>query len=150
MKIIFVDGRAIGTATDDHIAADGQVLVDEPGDFDMDQLARYRWTLADGVTLIPLDRHITKLAFRNRFTQAEKIGIEIASLDDPTASLAARQQKAAIRVSLADSAAATFIDLDRSDTRAGVIAMETATLLAAGRALIILDADIADAERPLA
>lgn len=97
----------------------------------------------------PRDRHITKLAFRNRYTQSEKVGIELASIDDPTATMTIRQQKAAIRVSLADTAAATFIDLERTDTRAGVMALETAGLLGAGRALQILDAEIIDSERPV-
>lgn len=93
-------------------------------------------------------RHITVLAFRNRFTQAEKIAIDIASIDNPAASMAARQQQAAIRVSLADTAAANYIDLDRPDTRAGVTMLEEAGILTAGRALEILDADISEGERP--
>ncbi|MGO4480014.1 hypothetical protein AB4Z32_27705, partial [Massilia sp. 2TAF26] len=95
-----------------------------------------------------LPRHITKLAFRNRFTQAEKVAIEMAALDDPSASLPARQQSAAIRASLADSAAASYIDLNRTDTRAGVQALEDGGILAMGRAQEILDAAIADEERP--
>lgn len=50
-----------------------------------------------------------------------------------------RQQAAALRVYLADVNAAAFIDMDRDDTRAGVQALEAAGLLAAGRALQILD-----------
>lgn len=87
-------------------------------------------------------RHITKLAFRQRFTQAEKVAIEIAALDIPTATMQARAQAAALRASQADVLAATFIDLDRADTRAGVVALEQAGILAAGRALEILDAPI--------
>ena len=48
---------------------------------------------------------------------------------------------------LADTAAATFIDLSRADTRAGVQMLETAGLLAAGRALEILDAPVTPEER---
>ena len=44
--------------------------------------------------------------------------------------------------------AATFIDLDRPDTRAGVQALEAAGLLIQGRALEILDAPVLDHERP--
>lgn len=91
--------------------------------------------------------HITKLAFRNRFTQAEKVTLEIASLDNPAASMAQRQQAAALRVNLADTASATYIDLSRTDTRAGVQMLEAAGLLGAGRALEILDTEITDAER---
>lgn len=82
---------------------------------------------------------ITKLAFRNRFTQAEKVAIEIAALDNPAASMPVRAQSAALRASQQDVAVAQFIDLTRADTRAGVQMLETAGLLAAGRALEILD-----------
>lgn len=89
---------------------------------------------------------MTKLAFRNRFTAAEKVAIEIACLDDPTAPMAQRQQAAMLRASQADVAAATFIDPTREDTRAGVMQLETAGILAAGRALIILDTPITEQE----
>lgn len=93
-------------------------------------------------------RRITKLAFRNRFTTAEKVALEIASLDDPTATMQARSQAAALRANQADVQSATFIDLSRTDTRAGVLALEAGGLLAAGRALEILDAPIQDSEIP--
>ena len=48
----------------------------------------------------------------------------------------------------ADLAAATFVDLLRPDTRAGVQMLEAAGLLAEGRALEILDAQILPEERP--
>ena len=92
---------------------------------------------------------ITKLAFRNRFTQVEKVTMEIASLDDPSAAMAQRQQAAALRANLADTAAAIWIDLTRADTRAGVQMLEAAGLLGAGRALEILDTPAQPHERPL-
>lgn len=95
------------------------------------------------------DTSITRLAFRNRFTLAEKAAIELAALDNPTAPMPQRQQAAALRAYLADVAAATYIDLQRPDTRAGVQMLETAGLLANGRALEILDAPIQPEERPL-
>jgi hypothetical protein len=82
---------------------------------------------------------ITKLAFRNRFTQAEKIAIEIAGLDNPAAPMQQRAMSAALRASQADVASATFIDLSREDTRAGVHTLESVGILAAGRAAVILD-----------
>lgn len=91
--------------------------------------------------------HITKLAFRNRFTTAEKVIIDLASIDNPGAPMPARQQAAAVRVSLADAAAASYIDLSREDTRAGVQMLEVAGILGTGRALEILDAEILDGER---
>ncbi len=84
----------------------------------------------------------TKLAFRNRFTSPEKTAIEIAQLDDPTAPMAQRAKSAVLRAHQADVAAATYVDLGRQDTRAGVLALEAAGLLATGRAAQILDADV--------
>lgn len=89
---------------------------------------------------------ITKLGFRQRFTQAEKVAIEIASLDNPAADMSARANAAALRAYLSDVQAATFIDLRRSDTRAGVQTLEALGLLAAGRAAVILDTELAESE----
>lgn len=104
---------------------------------------------APAVESVAQDTRITRLAFRNRFTQAEKVMLELAGLDDPTAPLAQRQQAATIRAYLSDVAAATLIDLGRADTRAGVQALEAGGLLAPGRALQILDAPVQAHERSL-
>lgn len=96
---------------------------------------------------IPEIKYLSKLGFRNRFTMAEKAALEIASLDDPTASMPARMVAATLRASLADQRDATYIDPLRSDTRAGAIQLETYGVIAAGRALEILDAPIQDGER---
>lgn len=87
-------------------------------------------------------RRITRLAFRNRFTMAEKTTLELASLDSPAAPMAQRQQAATLRAYLADVAAANYIDLERADTRAGVQMLEQAGLIGAGRALQILDGPV--------
>jgi hypothetical protein len=92
-------------------------------------------------------RRITKFAFRNRFTLAEKVAIEIASLDNPTADMQQRSLAAALRASQNDMAVATFVDLDFPATRQGVQMLEQHGLLALGRAAEILDAEIADEER---
>ena len=92
-------------------------------------------------------RRISKLDFRNRFTKAEKAGIEFAALDDPTAPIVQRQQAAALRADLKDQEQATFIDLDDEDTRTGVLTLEAVGLIAAGRAVEILDAPVQDKER---
>lgn len=92
---------------------------------------------------------ITRLAFRNRFTTAEKVALEIAALDNPAAPMPQRAQAAALRANQADLASATFVDLQRPDTRAGVQMLEAAGLLAVGRALVILDAPVAAEEGPL-
>ena len=105
--------------------------------------------LYDGQTFTPNPqqpatepRRITRLAFRNRFTQAELVTLEIAGLDDPAAPMAQRQQAAAIRVMQRQVGEATFIDLERPDTRAGVQQLEAAGLIGPGRAAAILDAPI--------
>ena len=97
----------------------------------------------------PTDARITRLAFRNRFTQAEKVALELAALDNPAASTAQRQQAAALRSYLKDLDAATFVDLERPDTVAGVQSLGAAGLLAEGRAAAILTAPIEAHERPL-
>lgn len=88
-----------------------------------------------------LGRRITRLAFLNRFTDPEAIAIDLASIG-------ATVEAATLRRYMQKVNAATFIDLDRPDTRGGVQALEAAGVLAAGRALQILDAPIQDAERP--
>lgn len=83
----------------------------------------------------PQDRRITKLAFRSRFTSTERAAITYAAKQ-------ATPQGAAVQSYLDDTQAATFIDLSRPETRAGVQALEAAGLIAAGRAAQILDAEI--------
>ena len=104
------------------------------------------WLAADLV--VADDFRITKLAFRNRFTQAEKAALEFAALDDPSAATPQRMQSAALRAYLKDVESATFIDLSRPDLIAGVQALEVMSLLAGGRAMTILSAPIEPAERP--
>lgn len=145
MKLIIQNTRIIATATDDY---DGpEAFMQAPADFDVTRISDY---VHDGTSLLlPPDTRITRLAFRNRFTQPEKVMPELAGLDDPTAPMAQRQQAAAIRVHLADVAASAFVELARADTRAGVQSLEAAGLLAPGRALQILDAPVQAHERPL-
>ena len=145
MKLIIQNNRIAATATDDYTGPDE--FIPAPADFDVTRLSEYVY--ADGALVLAPDTRITRLAFRNRFTRAEKVALELAALDDPTAPMAQRQQAAALRATLADTAAATFIDLIHAETRAGVQMLETAGLLAAGRALEILDAPVTPEERPL-
>ena len=103
-----------------------------------------------GATLLPdtdapaatLDTRITRMAFRSRFTTAEKVALELAALDDPAATLPQRQAAAVVRVYLTDMAAAAYIDLADPATVAGVQALQTATLLTAERAAEILTAPV--------
>ena len=144
MKLIIQNNRIAATATDDYTGPDEYIT--SPPDFDAARMGEYVYQ--DGVLTIHPDTRITKLAFRNRFTSAEKVAIEFACLDDPAAPMPQRLQSAALRANQADLAAATFVDLLRPDTRAGVQMLEAAGLLAEGRALEILDAQILPEERP--
>lgn len=86
-------------------------------------------------------RHITRLAFLQRFADAEAIAIDLASIGATT-------QAAGVRRYLSLVNAATYIDLDRPDTRAGVAALEAAGLIGEGRSNEILDAPLMPGERP--
>lgn len=143
MKLIIQNTRIAATATDNYTGPDE--FITAPADFDAARMGEYVYQ--DGVLTIHPDSRLTRLAFRNRFTGPEKVAIEFACLDDPSATMAKRLQSAALRANQADLAAAAFVDLAREDTRAGVQALETAGLLAEGRALEILDAPIQPQER---
>jgi len=95
-------------------------------------------------------RRITVLAFRNRFSIVEKVAIDLASIDDPTAPTERRQMSAMLRVMGADSAAATAIELDRADTIQGVRMLEQFGIIGQGRANQILNNPIQAHEIPLA
>mgnify|MGYP001371903855 CR=1 FL=1 len=96
-----------------------------------------------------VDTRITRLAFRNRFTQAEKVALELAALDNPAAPTAQRQQSAALRAHLKDLDAASWVDLTRPETVAALQMLEAGGLIDEGRAAAILDVDsITDIERP--
>lgn len=79
-------------------------------------------------------RHITKPAFRNRFTQAEKIAFEMAQVDDPTATHGARLAAAGVRVMEKDLAAGAYVDLNAKAVQTGLAQLEALGVLGAGRA----------------
>lgn len=114
------------------------------------------WTYADGTFVeapsaepAPPSPRITRLAFRNRFTQAEKVALELAALDNPSAPMAQRQQSAALRAHMKDLDAASWVDLTRPETVAALQMLEASGLIDEGRAAAILDVDsITDIERP--
>lgn len=72
-------------------------------------------------------KRITRLAFRNRFTAAERIALYTAAANN-----------AMLRAYLDDVGAATYIDLSRTETIEGVQALEAAAIIGAGRAAEIL------------
>ncbi|WP_428142977.1 hypothetical protein [Delftia acidovorans] len=87
----------------------------------------------------PTRRRITPLAFRRRFTGAERAAIEWAAVDRADAASSERQQAAQLRSTLKDQELASFIDLDDPDVAAGVQLLEDVGLIADGRALQITD-----------
>lgn len=98
--------------------------------------------------VLAAQRRVTPLAMTHRFTQAELIAIEIAQLDDPTAVMASRQNAAGLRVLWRQMTAAQYIDLDDLSVQAALTNLETAGLLATGRAAQIYGAEVEGIERP--
>lgn len=111
------------------------------------------WAYSSGVFTAPIQpepeppspvsygRIITRLAFLNRFTDAEAVAIDLASIG-------ATVQAATLRRANAKINAAEEIQLDLPETRAGVLALEAAGLIAAGRAAQILDSPVQSHEVP--
>lgn len=95
-----------------------------------------------------ITRYISKLAFRNRLTQAEKIAFEMAQVDDPTAPQAARLVAAGVRVMEKDLAVSQYINLNDPATQGGLHQLEALGVLAAGRADMIIWSDIQPTEVP--
>lgn len=89
----------------------------------------------------PTERNVSRKAFLSRFTDAEAIDIDLASIG-------ATREAAAVRRYLSKVNAAQHIDLADEETRKGVQALEAAGLLQPGRALVILDAPIEPEELP--
>ncbi len=89
----------------------------------------------------PTERNVSRKAFLSRFTDAEAIDIDLASIG-------ATREAAAVRRYLSKVNAAQHIDLADNETRTGVRALEAAGLLQPGRALAILDAPIEPKELP--
>jgi len=110
------------------------------------------WTYDGSVFIQPTPtpevRNITQYAFRQRFTQAERVGIEIASLDDSSASMVVRQQAAALRVAMTDLAQAQYVNLDLPIVAQSLADLETVGLLVSGRATAILSAPVQPYELP--
>ena len=92
-------------------------------------------------TPVPTERNVSRKAFLSRFTDAEAIDIDLASMG-------ATREAATVRRYLSKVNAAQHIDLADDETRTGVQALEAAGLLQPGRALAILDAPIEPKEVP--
>jgi len=103
------------------VSIDGDTLRLSVGDFDT------RYCIFSHTGTLPGGNILTRLQFRNRFTQAEKVAIYTAA-----------EQVIAIKVWLDDLMVVEFVDLTAPETIAGVQGLEQAGLLAAGRAHEIL------------
>lgn len=110
---------------------------------------RARWVAGAWVvqSWAPPPRHITRRSFTNRFTQLEEAAIDLVSIDNPAGTQEQRIQAAVMRAQRRKVSESPYVDLDLAQTRAGVMALEVAGLLAPGRALEILDAPIQPDER---
>lgn len=86
-------------------------------------------------------RHLARYSFLARFTDAEAVAVDLASLG-------ASVEAAEVRRYLSKVNAATKIDLDLAETREGVQALEAAGLIGLGRAQQILDWPVLESERP--
>lgn len=95
------------------------------------------WTCVDGINVLPPSWQITRLAMRQRFTVTELLGIMTYVVANPSSIVA---------MLMTNLQVATFIDLSRSDTIAGVdllttipaVSPYTGNLLTTGRATTIL------------
>jgi hypothetical protein len=81
---------------------------------------------------------VTRYAFQNRFTLAELVTIDMASIDDPSADPSMRQLAATLRVEQRKLDLAKFIDLTDPQTVAGTQQLEAYGLIGSGRAAQIL------------
>lgn len=113
---------------------------------DADSPVQAGWGYENGEFIAPapepapsLGTKITRLAFLNRFADAEAIALDLASQG-------ATVEAATIRRYMAKVNAATFIDLSREDTRQGVEALEASGILDEGRAAEILDNPVEEHE----
>lgn len=84
-------------------------------------------------------RIITVLAYRLRFTQAERIALKSVASGAGT-------DAAAVAVSMEDIMAAGYINLDHPETVSGTNALESATLIGVGRATQILSPPVYSGE----
>lgn len=88
--------------------------------------------------ITPLETKISVLSFLNRFTDAEAIALDLASIDDPLGTIEERTLAATIRRFLSKVNAATYIDLTRQETIDGVNSLAGLGFLTIERATAII------------
>ena len=128
--------------------SDGVQVAPGQSEKDEDFIAYCQWVSAGNEPTqisVPVEqptRQISKLAFRNRFTATEKVMLEMASLDDPTAAMEMRQMSAMLRVYLKDLDIAEFVNLDYPSIRAGIEQLVSVGILSQERVETILNTPI--------
>jgi hypothetical protein len=93
-------------------------------------------------------RYIAKAAFWRRATLPEKLALEMASLDNPQATMEQRMFAATIRVWRMEEANMKAFDLADEETRKGIQNLEAFAILSPGRAAELLDSPIQPDEEP--
>jgi hypothetical protein len=131
--------------------SDGKIVSPVQNAQDPDYLSYLQWieagnTPTEVATPPPADKRITRLAFRSRLGQEAKIKIEMASLDNPSATQQQRQFAAALRVYSDDLANATHVDLARSDTITGINTLVSVGIITAAHGNKILTDPIQEHE----
>lgn len=91
---------------------------------------------------------ITRRAFRDRLLPAEKVTIELASIDDPNATQQERQLSALMRVFKEDLANAEYIDLLNPNVQSALEVFEQYGIIASGRTQVIINSTILIDEIP--
>lgn len=81
---------------------------------------------------------LTILEFRRRFTNEEKVMIDLASIDNPSLDMQSRAAIAALRVYLQDLASATFVDTNDPATISGINTLAAFGLIQSSRVSQIL------------
>lgn len=92
-------------------------------------------------------KRILSGAFWDRFSNGELVDYDVAMQHDPAASSGAKKDAARLRVFRREIGETGYCDLTRSRVRSFVQGLETAGILAAGRALEILDTPITEDEK---
>lgn len=104
--------------------------------------------IIEGIKSIPVeDKRITTKAFLNRFTTAEYVAIDLASIDNPQATQQEREQAAMLRLFMNKTNAARYIDLTDSETVAGINSLVQFGFLTSVRANEILTNTVEERER---
>ena len=93
-------------------------------------------------------KHLSKVAYRMRFTTAERVAIEWASVDRPELSIEQRMLSAALRSNMKDQEQASYIDLDDPAIAEGHANLVSAGLLTTYRDAEIRHSAVLEKEKP--